>query len=366
VHSPSSQNDSQTPANTVGKGTVVALKSDQADDLVRCIAELSEAGLPLSDGLTAFAEDIPQSKVRRAMLVVANEIESGANPLVDPQSSDVQLPAFHREILVAGIRSGRLSETLLELLEADAWRREYRRDLWSAISQQAFLFVILLLVVDFFNVLLIPYLNKQFLEIYEDFSLELGYNPEILRTVGVSWIGLLTLGGIGWVTLTAALSVQQASQLRRSIPIFGKMIWWYDALDLVTKLRLLISQGIPTHRAMSMMTDAVSSRTYSELAPQWSARLERGESLSSIWRDGIEMPASILPLIRWGETHNELPEAFGAIEAALKQRLLTRQDILRKVLPPLMTVVVLTVLAWAAVRLIYLFVPMVKLLQWLS
>jgi len=370
VNSASSQNDSQIQpqAKTASEfdELFVALKSDEADELVRCIGELAEAGIPLADGLTAFAEDVSQSNLRRAMIKLAKEIESGGNPLINPQSSQVKLPPYHREILIAGIRSGRLSGTLLDLLEADTWRREYRRDLWAALSQQILLFTILLVVVDFFNVLLIPYLNRQFLEIYQDFDLDLDFNPEILRNTGVSWIGLLILGGLGWVTLSAALSAYQASMMRRSIPIVGKLIWWQDALDMITKLRLLVAQGIPTHHAMGMLADAANSRCYCELAPQWAARLERGESLASVWRDGIDMPASILPLIRWGESQNQLPEALCSIEDLLKQRLIARQDIIRTVGPPLMTVVVLTVLAWAAVRLVYLFMPIIKLIQWLS
>ncbi|QDU77866.1 Putative type II secretion system protein F [Bremerella volcania] len=348
------------------KPSTIYLNSAESAELLRCIGELSNSGMPLDEGLEAFAEEVSQRKLKQAFRQLAKEIRAGGNPLVDHDLSFVRLPKYHQSVLVAGIQSHRLGETLYELLEEENWRNEYWRDLWAALSYPFLLATVTLLVVDLLNVFIMPMIQTQFLSIYEDFELDLSFDPEIFRAPTISWTSFFLLGGVGIFLIPAFLTPAQTALLRRSVPLVGKIFWWYESLDLIIKLRLLVAQNIPTPTSLRLLEDAVASRRFAELAPIWAEQMEQGKPLGEVWQVSPDIPSSILPLVRWGESNNALAEALESAERLLKERLALRRELIRKIGPPVITILVLAALFWAAVRLVVLVSPLIDLIQALT
>ncbi|MBA2114581.1 type II secretion system F family protein [Bremerella alba] len=346
--------------------SLISLNQAESAELLRCIGELSNTGMPLDEGLEAFAEEVSQRKLKQAFRQLAKEVRAGGNPLVDHDLSFVRLPKYHQSILVAGIQSHRLGETLYELLEEENWRNEYWRDLWAALSYPLLLATVTLLVVDFLNVFIMPMIQTQFLSIYEDFDLDLSFDPEIFRAPTISWVSFFLLGIVGLLLIPAFLTPAQTALLRRSVPLVGKIFWWYESLDLIIKLRLLVAQNIPTPTALRLLEDAVSSRRYAELVPIWAEKMEQGKHLGEVWQVSPDIPSSILPLVRWGESNNSLSEALESAERLLKERLALRRELIRKIGPPVITILVLAALFWAAIRLVVLVSPLIDLIQALT
>ncbi|MFN3149579.1 type II secretion system F family protein [Bremerella sp.] len=357
----------ETAEDSESKGDVkpshISLTEAESAELLHCIGELSKTGMPLDEGLEAFAEEVSQRKLKQAFRQLAKEIRAGGNPLVDHDLSFVRLPKYHQSILVAGIQSHRLGETLYELLEEEDWRKEYWRDLWAALSYPLLLATVTLLVVDLLNVFIMPMIQTQFLSIYEDFELDLSFDPEIFRAPTISWTSFFLLGGVGLFLIPAFLTPAQTALLRRSIPVVGKIFWWYESLDLIIKLRILVAQNIPTPVALLLLKDAVASRRYAELVPIWAEQMEQGKPLGEVWQVSPDIPPSILPLVRWGESNNALSEALESVERLLKERLALRRELIRKIGPPVITILVLAALFWAAVRLVVLVSPLIDLIQ---
>lgn len=355
--------DSGNQSATKPSAQSIVLSHEESAQLLRSIGELANAGLPLDEGLDALAEEISGTKLKRALHQVAAEIRAGANPLSENELSLVRLPRYHRCILIAGIQSQRLGDALFEMLDEDAWRRDYWRDLWAALSYPLLLALVTLLVVDLLNVVVMPIVQANFLQIYEDFQLSLPFDVTIFKAPPVSWTSFFLLAAMAMLLVPMFLSASQLAMLRRSVPLLGKIFWWYEVLDLVIKLRLLVTQRIPTPMALRVVKDALSSRRMAQLVPLWADEMDQGRTLGDVWLDSMDIPASILPLVRWGETTGNLPEAFSSVEALLKDRLALRRELVRKIGPPVITAIVLAALFWAAIRMIVLFIPLVDLIQ---
>jgi len=348
------------------KPSPISLNQAESAELLRCIGELSNTGMPLDEGLDAFAEEATHRKLKLAFRQLAKEIRAGGNPLVDHDLSFVRLPKYHQSILIAGIQSHRLGETLYDLLEEENWRNEYWRDLWAALSYPLLLATVTLLVVDLLNVFIMPMIQTQFLSIYEDFELDLSFDPEIFRAPTISWTSFFLLAAVGAFLIPAFLTPAQTSLLRRSVPVVGKIFWWYESLDLIIKLRLLVAQNIPTPTALLLLEDAVASRRFAELVPIWAEQMQQGKHLGEVWQVSPDIPSSILPLVRWGEAHNSLTEALESAERLIKERLALRRELIRKIGPPVITILVLAALFWAAVRLVVFVSPLIDLIQALT
>ncbi|WP_158262390.1 MULTISPECIES: type II secretion system F family protein [Pirellulaceae] len=344
----------------------IILTDEESAQLLQGIGELAQAGLPLDEGLEALSEEVSGNKLRKAFLQLAREIRAGGNPLVEHELSYVRLPKYHQSILIAGIQSHRLGDTLFELLDEETWRREYWRDLWAALSYTLLLATVTLLVVDLLNVFVMPVVQGNFLEIYEDFELDLPFDPTIFKAPPVSWSAFFLVTGAGMLLIPAFLSATQTAMLRRSIPLLGKIFWWYETLDLTVKLRLLVAQNIPTPQALRLASDSLASRRMAQLAPYWASEMDRGRTLADVWLSSMDIPSSILPLIRWGEQSGNLCEAFEAAESLLKDRLAMRRELIQKIGPPIITTMVLAALFWAAIRMAVMFLPLIDLIQNLS
>lgn len=363
---------SQQAVKTVGSGKQAAARSnaqpitlsnEESAQLLRSIGELANAGLPLDVGLEALAEEISGGKLKRALRQIAVEIRGGVNPLSENELSLVRLPKYHRCILIAGIQSQRLGDALFEMLDEDAWRRDYWRDLWAALSYPLLLALVTLLVVDLLNVVVMPIVQTNFLQIYEDFQIDIPFDVTIFKAPPVSWTSFFLLAGMAMLLVPMFLAAAQMAMLRRSVPLLGKIFWWYEVLDLIIKLRLLVAQRIPTPTALRVVGDALSSRRMAQIVPIWANEMDQGRTLGDVWLDSMDIPSSILPLVRWGETTGNLPEAFQSVEALLKDRLALRRELIRKIGPPVITAVVLAALFWAAIRMIVLFLPLFDLIQ---
>ncbi|RCS40517.1 hypothetical protein DTL42_24395 [Bremerella cremea] len=348
------------------KVQTIVLSDEESAEVLRGIAEMAQAGLPLDEGLEALAEEVGIGKTQTAFRQLAKEIRAGGNPLVEHDLSYVRLPKYHQRILLAGIQSDRMGDTLFELLDEENWRREYWRDLFAALSYTLLLALVTLLVVDLLNIIVMPTLQENFLEVYEDFQLDLSFDPTIFRAPPVSWTAFILLTGVGCLLIPMLLTPSQAAMLRRSIPLLGKIFWWYETLDLIVKLRLLIAQNIPASTALRLASDSLASRRMVQLAPIWASEMDQGRSLADVWLTSMDIPTSILPLIRWGEHSGKLGEALSSAEELLKDRLVMRRELIRKIGPPIVTTLVLAALFWAAIRMFIMFLPLIDLINFLS
>lgn len=365
---PSSTSEDVSPGSSTDgeEREPIVLSDAESTELLRHIGELAQAGLPLDRGLEAFAQEVSQPKLRSAFQYLAEELRAGSNPLLGQDFNFVRLPPYHQRMLVAGIQSQRLGETLYELLEEENWRVEYRRDLWAALSYPLVLAVVTLIVVDLLNVLIMPMVQSQFLDIYREFDLDLSFDPEIFQSPPVSWISFIALGGLGLFLIPAVLTPAQAAMLRRSMPLVGKIYWWYDTLDLVMKLRLLVAQKVAVPAALELLSGSMASRHLEQAVAEWREEMRRGKSLGQVWQNSPDIPSSILPLVRWGEANSALEEAFRSAEELLKERLALRRELIRKIAPPIMTTIVLAALFWASIRLAVLVSPLVDLIRAMS
>ena len=92
------------------------------------LAQLAKAGLPLERGLRLIAADLGRGRLARAITEVADELERGT-PLAEAfDRHRGRFPSLYGRLVDAGVRSGNLSEVLLNLgRHLDMGQRSARR-----------------------------------------------------------------------------------------------------------------------------------------------------------------------------------------------------------------------------------------------
>src|SRR5262245_51521131 len=85
-----------------------ALSEQEALLLTQRVADLAAAGLPLPEGLRALADEVAHGSVRRMALDLAERLEHGQSLPDALMEQRDRVPTHLRDLLVAGVRSGRL------------------------------------------------------------------------------------------------------------------------------------------------------------------------------------------------------------------------------------------------------------------
>jgi len=108
------------------------LSSDEAIELAAQVAELARAGLPLSGGLRALAEEVGGGRLTRVLGSMADQLDEGATLGEVILAHHDVLPLHIRGLLTAAIKSGRLPEAMHEFVDIQRKRAELRRRVWLA------------------------------------------------------------------------------------------------------------------------------------------------------------------------------------------------------------------------------------------
>ena len=110
------------------------LSGAETVELSRQIAGLASAGLPLAHGLMALGEELPRGRLRRSMNDLAKTLESGTTLDQALAQQGDRIPPHLRGLVIAGLRSGRLGDTLRRFSEYVAIGTELQRRLWLSLA----------------------------------------------------------------------------------------------------------------------------------------------------------------------------------------------------------------------------------------
>jgi type II secretory pathway component PulF len=213
----------------------------------------------------------------------------------------------------------------------------------------------------------IGYVGGIFKEMFLDFDFALPTTTKWLfwcRDVGV-WLaaGVLVIGlcAVFLVRLRAGSAGWQ--RLVAATPFAGQLWRWLGVAEWSSLLSVLIENQVPLPEALRLAADGIRNADLGQLSLRFAVGAEKGESLSAMLQATPQAPASLAPLIRWGEKTNMLAEALETGRQMFEKRVQARSLLLNAVLPPILLVVIGGFVLFVVGS---LFSPMLDLIRGLS
>ena len=335
----------QTPdenhrSDDVGMGATRRLSTHDAMAMTDELAHLTRAGLPLVQGLRAAANEARGLKLARHMRRAAAQIERG-DRLEDVLGSERSaLPPHFKRIFTAAIQSGSLGSVLSEMMEHQRRTSDLWRTLRFVVSYPLVLLVFTLGLVT----LLFAYVVPQFSRIYENFGIQIPASTTTLIWISEDGLQLL-LRCVASLAIAAVLLrlVIGRARFRRIIwymPIFGLLFQWTGTAEFTRLLSVLLAQGIALPDAMRLSADGVKDAHVALVAKELAIKTDAGQVLSEALVEDLQLPATMIPIVRWGETLNELPEAMRAASEMFEGRVQLRCSWLESIFPALMFILI--------------------------
>ena len=339
------------------------LSRSESEQFAGHLAEFGTTGLPLEAGLRAAAAEVDNSRVASALNQLASQLGQGTKLEAAITQPDCQLPRHVGGLIAVAARTGRLGAALSELLDHQYEVRSLRQDVIRGFAYPLFVVSVATTVVF----VIMFFLMGPFEQMFDEFGLDLPLMTKLLfwwRDVGL-WI-VLTIGV--FLALAAIVTRQvigSAAWLRliATMPIVGRISYWSGLAEWTGLMSVLVHQEVPMPEALRLSAGGLRNAYVGNIVDSLATATEGGKSFSEALTDNRRVPASLVPVIRWGERMGSLPEALATTRELLQRRVRVRTLMLRAVIPPMLFVLIV---CQVAAMVIALFLPLVSMLQGLQ
>jgi len=339
------------------------MKPAEAVYMAETVAELSAEGLLLADGLRAAAREAPSRRMADELHRVAQQLEEGQSLEAVLDSPQADYPRHMQGLVRAALKTNQLADVFGEM--ADHQRTVH--ELWKSVRSALAYPTILLTFATVIGLWMDIFVIGTFVEMYEEFELMLPAMTQfvvLLHVAGTWWLCVPVVGVL--VALVLLRLFGGAVRWRRmlaTVPLIGPLWHWTGVCELARLLAVLLEQGIPVPEALRLAADGVHDANMRQLGLWLADGTQQGQPLSTLLESTYRLPATLRPLVRWGERTGELADAFRVAGTAYARRVQVRADLVRGVVPPIVYVVIAVTIGLVAIA---LFLPLVATMSGLS
>jgi general secretion pathway protein F len=323
--------------------SLLQLPSAQAEGVLATMAELSTAQLPLAAGLRAAADESVSVRVAHALRTVAQDVEQGFSLEAIMSRRGKSLPGYLRGLVLAAARTGRLGPALDELVDHQRTMRDIRWSVFGAVAYPLTVLAMTIPLLFLMPVLVIP----QFKKMFEEFGLKLPIMTKQVIRISDFCVWLASHREVWVVVVVAAIlafaflwipglpGAPARQRVLASLPLVGRLWDWGGAAAFARLLAILVDSGVPLPDALRLTGGGVRDANVRDLCGVLSEAVSQGRSLADSLAATPCLPASLVPLVRWGEKTGELADAMRIASDMFVGRIRLRAVLLRSVSPPL-------------------------------
>jgi general secretion pathway protein F len=306
------------PANSkaMGLDAFVALNDE--------LAALVRAGVPLDQGLTQLARDLP-GRMGPVAKRLGDRLAAGESLEQAIRGEDAALPPVWRAVVTAGLRSGRLAVALEGLSTTGRRIGELRRAVGWALVYPLVVAGIAYGLFLFTAIKLAPVM----LNAFEDLT---SWSEPVLATL--VWLGqaadtwavwppLLVVAALVYGWYRAGRVAWRADSRRGRLwlwPALGSLVQDGRLATFSEVLALLVRQQVPLDEALTLAADASGDRGLQSAARDMAENLRRGGEVVSGGASAGLLPPLVAWLLTAGASTERLSETLGLTAATYRQR----------------------------------------------
>lgn len=291
--------------------------------VIRQLATLVEASVPLDDALRMIAAQQDTAVAREVMLDVQDGVVEGLRLAQAMARRPNSFPGLVRAAVAGGERAGALGPVLTRLADHLARADALRAKALTAMIYPIALSLVAVIVVSALMIFVVPSLAEQF----RAFDAQLPLPTRIL--IGVSaflsafWpLILLSLAGAALLARRAlaapAIAIAVDENLLRA-PLLGKWVRALSASRFARSVATLTASGLPVLDGVRAAREGVANRHVARQIDKMAGWIEEGESFSAALSRAAIAPPLVVYMAASGESAGELPKMLEKVADHLDQ-----------------------------------------------
>ena len=307
------QNDlSNTSLTGIQKNNIqrLNLKKTELPLLIRQLATLVQAGLPIDDALKTLIEQSESKNSERILSTIHAKVLEGqtlASAMrIFPRAFD-ELVATSIE---AGEQSGQLEPVLLQLADYLETRDEMGKQSMTALIYPIVLMVTAVVVVAGLMIYIVP----KVIQVFESSSVQLPLMTQVLISMSrfLADYGIYFLMFFGALLLAFLLLKKHPPfqlgwhQFILRIPGVGRLTRVSQAARFTRTLGILTQSAVPIVSALTLAKQVVSNRIMQAACEQTATAVREGSSLAQAMKNTGQFPPLSVKLVHSGEQSGQL------------------------------------------------------------
>ena len=287
---------------------------------------LIRAGLPILGSLEMLGKIQKNALFSTQLDDVATRVKTGEalSAAFEAQSG---FPLMYTTTLLAGERSGNLTEVLERYISFQKVALTFRKKLIASLIYPCLLMVMVITLLIFLLTVVVP----QFAKLYDQMGAKLPPMTIGLLTFG-NWMqhNILWLAIAGLVVAAAAYRFfvtergkDSIDSFRVGLPIFGKIWLKYQVALFSRTLATLLTGGLPLVPSLETAARSISSRKVSKAVLSSVTTVREGKSLAeSLTQTGV-FPGLASEMITVGEQTGALPQMLNSVSEFFEEDVAT-------------------------------------------
>jgi general secretion pathway protein F len=280
--------------------------------LLREMAVLIEAGIPLADAVQSLAKSRGEADLKTALDDLSRDLRQGQSLTTAMRQRFSIYPSYVHQLVEAGDMTGQLKSSLKDAVAQLEYDAKIASEIRGALTYPAILISAGLAAVLFIFIVVVPRFADMFkgrsdaLPTLSRWVLSAGLF--VRENLSLMAISLLVLGlGIAF-TLRQKAVRDRILDVSLNLPIIGAWLTEAETARWTSMLSTLLGNRIPILKALELARGAIGSPALQSKLAQVERVVRSGTSLSSALDEFAFFPTAIIKLIRVGERAGNLPE----------------------------------------------------------
>ncbi len=312
--------------------------------LLRELATLLGAGLPIDEALGAMAERGSDARMRGLVLGLRARVMEGASLAEAMADHPRSFPELYRASVAAGERSGKLDGVLGLLADEAESRDAMRQSIWAALAYPLLLAIVAILVVSGLLIYVVPQIAEVFVRMHQDLpwsTRALLAGSAFLRAYGI-WLLLLLIGVAAGIRLLLRGKVwrQRRDAWLLELPGLGHLLKVAGTARATRTLALLTASAVPLLEALKITARVVPNLAMRRSVEDAAGKVREGASLARALDDSGQFPPVALRLIAAGERAGALERMLMEASGYCSRQLERVLAVLTAVLGPALILIV--------------------------
>jgi type IV pilus assembly protein PilC len=334
----------------------------------RQFSTMIDAGVSLVRALDVLGEQTQNPKLRRMILDIQQEVESGQTLSKAMSKYPKTFTSLFVGLVKAGEVGGVLEESLQRLshfLEKDM---ELRRKVKAALTYPSIVVVVAVLIVVGLCTFIVP----KFVELFRDLGVkELPWMTQILVDFSDFLKTRWWQGLIGIIVIYMALKYfgttrggrRVIDRVKLKVPVFGKLHHKIALARFSRTLGTLLVSGVPILQALETVAGTVGNGIIADAVMQARARIREGDRINDPLEKSKMFPPMVVHMISIGEESGALDSMLAKIAEFYEQEVEASLQSLTAAIEPVLIVFLGVCVGFIVIA---MFMPLVSVIEKLT
>ncbi len=295
------------------------IRTKDVCSIVRQLATLLRAGMPLVQALSALVEQLRGIRGRENPLAdimeqVADNVSSGST-LADALGKHPNVFSnMFVNMVAAGETSGTLEEVLLRLAEILEKRLHLSAKVKSAVAYPLMMIVVAVAVVVFLMAVVIPSITEIFIEMNRSLPWPTRFLIATSTFMKIYLKFILPVLIVALLGLRAACRTKEgrefADRWKLKMPLFGRLFLKAEIARLTRTLGILLISGIPILNALEIAKQVIQNRVIANAMDSVKDLVGKGEAIANAIRKTGLFPPIVYHIIATGQISGNVEDGL--------------------------------------------------------